>query len=425
MEPARTLRELLARNRDLRMLWLGNLVSACGGWFSAVAVFAMVYAHGGAGLAAGLTLAVRYLPGVLAGVWGGVLADRADRRAVTLVTDVLMAVFAVAFLLADDPGRLWLVYPLTFASAAAGFVFQAARNAWMPSLARPEEYPLYSAAVQVNGLVFQALGGVAGGLVVTAVGWRWAFAANAASFLLSAWLTASVRSGDRFAGVAPHGWWRSLREGIAMAARTRAIAALLLLEAVFCLGLGGTITAMTYLALRVHDLGQGGAGWFYGVQGVVGSVVLVVAASRIRALGPSGRHLVIGLSCLVEGVLTMLLGLPSGVLPALALWGLIAAAEVVYGPAAMTVLLTATPNEARGRVTSLWSATATLGLGVSAVGAGALLDRLDVGVVFALLGLPMAVAGGAWLAVHRRRDISGDGGRRIARSADGGPRTGH
>ncbi|GIH94686.1 MFS transporter [Planobispora siamensis] len=407
MEPARTLRELLVRNRDLRMLWLGNLVSACGGWFSAVAVFAMVYAHSGAGLAAGLTLAVRYLPGVMAGVWGGVLADRADRRAVMLVTDVLMAALALAFLLADDPGRLWLVYPLTFASAAAGFVFQAARNAWMPSLARPEEYPLYSAAVQVNGLAFQALGGVAGGLVVTVVGWRWAFAVNAASFLLSAWLTASVRSGDRFAGVASHGWWRSLREGAAVAARTRAIAALLLLEAVFCLGLGGTITAMTYLALRVHDLGQGGAGWFYGVQGVVGSVVLVVAASRIRALGPSGRHLVIGLSCLAEGVLTMLLGLPSSVLPALALWGLIAAAEVVYGPAAMTVLLTAAPNEVRGRVTSLWSATATLSLGVSAAAAGALLDRLDASAVFALLGLPMAVAGGVWLAVHRRRDVAG------------------
>ncbi|WP_344978905.1 MFS transporter [Streptosporangium fragile] len=401
MEPARTLRELLVRNRDLRMLWLGNLISVCGGWFSAVAVFAMVYEHSGAGLAAGLTLAVRYLPGVLAGVWGGVLADRADRRAVMLVTDVLMAALAAAFLLADDPGRLWLVYPLTFASAAAGFVFQAARNAWMPSLARPEEYPLYSAAVQVNGLVFQALGGAAGGLVVTVVGWRWAFAVNAVSFLLSAWLTATVRSGDRSAGSPSHGWLRSLREGVTVAVRTRVIAALLLLEALFCLGLGGTITAMTYLALRVHALGEGGTGWFYAVQGAVGGVVLVLAASRIRAMGPPGRHLVIGLSCLVEGGLTMLLGLPVGVLPALVLWGMISAAEVVYGPAAMTTLLTATSNETRGRVTSLWSATATLSLGVSAAVTGALVDRMGVA-VFVVLGLLMAVAGAAWLAVHGR-----------------------
>ncbi|MEU4834573.1 MFS transporter [Streptosporangium sp. NPDC023615] len=406
MEPARTLRELLVRNRDLRMLWLGNLVSVCGGWFSAVAVFAMVYEYSGAGLAAGLTLAVRYLPGVLAGVWGGVLADRADRRTVMLVTDALMAVLASAFLLADAPGRLWLVYPLTFASAAAGFVFQAARSAWMPSLARPQEYPLYAAAVQVNGLVFQALGGVAGGLVVTLVGWRWAFAVNALSFLLSAALTATVRSGDRSAGAPAHGWWRSLREGVAVAARSRVIAALLGLEALFCLGLGGAITAMTYLALRVHDLGEGGTGWFYAVQGTVGGVVLVVAASRIRAMGPRGRHRVIGWSCLAEGVLTMLLGVPSGVPFALALWGLVSAAEVMYGPAAMTTLLTATSNETRGRVTSLWSATATFSLGLSSAVTGVLVDRLGVTAVFVVLGLIMAVSGGAWLIAGTRVHIA-------------------
>ncbi|GAA5044766.1 MFS family permease [Thermocatellispora tengchongensis] len=401
MEPARTLRELLVRNRDLRLLWLGNLISVCGGWFSSVAVFAMVYAHSGAGLAAGLTLAVRYLPGVLAGLWGGVLADRADRRAVMLAADVVMAALAAAFLLADDPGRLWLVYPLTFASAAAGFVFQSARNAWMPSLARPEEYPLYSAAVQVNGLVFQALGGAAGGVVVTVVGWRWAFVVNAVSFLASAWLTWRVRAGDRFAGSSRQGWWRSLREGIAIAARTRVLAALLLLEAIFCLGLGGTITAMTYLALRVHDLGEGGTGWFYAVQGVVGVATLIPAAARIRAMGPRGRRLVIGLSCLAEGVLTMLLGLPAGVAGALALWGLVSAAEVVYGPAAMTTLLGASGNETRGRITSLWSATATLSLGVSAAATGALLDRAGVAPTFAVLGLLMAAGGVVWLVAVR------------------------
>jgi predicted MFS family arabinose efflux permease len=410
-QAARTLGELLRRNRDLRMLWLGNLVSVCGGWFSAVAVFAMVYEHSGAGLAAGLTLAVRYLPGIVFGVLGGVLADRADRRAVMLATDVVMAALALCFLLADDPGRLWLVYPLTFVSAAAGFVFQSARGAWMPSLARPEEYPLYSAAVQVNGLLFQALGGVAGGLVVTLVGWRAAFVVNAVSFLASAWLTWAVRAGDRRGVARPSSWWTSLREGVAIAARTRAIAALLALEAVFCLGLGGTITAMTYLALRVHDLGEGGTGWFYAVQGAVGSVVLVIAASRIRALGPRGRNVVIGASCLAEGVLTAFLGLPATVPLTLLLWGLIAAAEVVYGPAAMATLLTATPNETRGRVTSLWSATATLSLGVSAAVTGAALDRIGVAATCAVLGLLMAAPGAAWLATRARADDQSTGER--------------
>ncbi|WP_307962067.1 MFS transporter [Salinispora arenicola] len=71
---------VLSDRTEFRWLWLGNLISVCGGWFSAVAVFAMVYHHTGAGLAAGATLALRYLPGVLVGGFAGVLADRMDRR---------------------------------------------------------------------------------------------------------------------------------------------------------------------------------------------------------------------------------------------------------------------------------------------------------------------------------------------------------
>ncbi|WP_307937152.1 hypothetical protein [Salinispora arenicola] len=43
---------VLSDRTEFRWLWLGNLISVCGGWFSAVAVFAMVYHHTGAGLAA-------------------------------------------------------------------------------------------------------------------------------------------------------------------------------------------------------------------------------------------------------------------------------------------------------------------------------------------------------------------------------------
>ncbi|WP_440106131.1 MFS transporter [Streptosporangium sp. H16] len=79
-----------------------------------------------------------------------------------------------------------------------------------------------------------------------------------------------------------------------------------------------------------------------------------------------------------------------------------AGGEVVYGPAAMTTLLTATPNETRGRVTSLWSATATFSLGVSSAVTGMLIDRLGVSVVFVVLGLVMAVAGGSWMVAGIR-----------------------
>ncbi|MCD0453497.1 MFS transporter [Actinocorallia sp. API 0066] len=410
--PAPGLLPLLSANRDFRLLWLGNLVSVCGGWFSAVAVFAMVYAHSGGALAAGATLALRYLPGLLVGPWGGVLADRADRRLVMLVCDGLLAALALTFLLADSRASLWLVYPLTFASAAVGYVFQAARSAWMPSLVRDDEYVLYSAAVQVNGMVFQAVGGLAGAAVIGLVGWRWAFVVNAASFVLSLVLTARVTAGSRRGGGTTRTpWLASLREGLRVAARTRLIAALLCLEAAFCLGLGGTITVMTHLALRVHDLGDGGTGWFYAVQGVVGALVLLTCSGRLQRASPHVRLRVVGLSCLLEGLFTIPLGLPSLPAVTLLLWGAAAASDVVYGPTAMGALLSATPDALRGRVTSLWSAVATASLAASAAAAGALLDVLGPRLLPALLGTLMAVSGVAWLALFPRDDGTAKAGR--------------
>ncbi len=402
-QSATGLGSLLAGNQDFRLLWLGNLVSVCGGWFTAVAVFAMLYEHTGAAVAAGASLAMRYLPGVLFGTWGGVLADRLDRRTIMLVGDGVLAVLALAFLLADSPGTIWLAYPLTFASAAVGFVFQAARNAWMPSLVRPEEGVLYAAAVQVNGLLFQAVGGLAGAAAVTLVGWRWAFVVNAVSFLVSFHFTAKVRRGDRRGDTRPEAarGFRAFREGLRAVRRSRLVSALLILEAVFCLGLGGSITAMTALAVQVHDLGDGGTGWFYAVQGLAGAVVLLIAAPRLKRLPEERRLVVLGLSCLGEGLFTAALGLPSGALWALALWGAAACVDVVYGPVSMAILLGHSPNELRGRVVSLWSATATASLGVSAVVSGALLDTLGPAALLPILGACMALPGAAWLVALR------------------------
>ncbi|WP_344242782.1 MFS transporter [Actinocorallia libanotica] len=399
--PAPGLLSLLSANRDFRLLWLGGLVSACGGWFSAVAVFAMVHAHGGGALATGVTLALRYLPGLLVGPWAGVLADRADRRTVMLVCDGVLAVLALFFLLADSPGTLWLVYPLTFASASAGFVFQAARSAWAPSLVREDEYVLYSAAVQVNGMLFQAVGGLAGAAVIAFAGWRWAFAVNALSFVVSLLLTAKATTGHRRGGGTRAPWLASLWEGLRAARRDRLIASLLWLEAAFCLGLGGAITAMTHLALHVHDLGDGGTGWFYAVQGTVGALVLLTCSARLQRAAPRTRLTIVGLSCLFEGLFTMMLGLPSLPAVALLLWGAAAAADVVYGPTAVAALLSAAPDELRGRIMSLWSTVATTSLALSSALSGALLDTAGHRLLPALLGTAMSLSGLTWLTTLR------------------------
>ncbi|WP_243706363.1 MFS transporter [Micromonospora sp. KC721] len=396
---------VLTDRTEFRWLWLGNLISVCGGWFSAVAVFAMVYHHTGAGLAAGATLALRYLPGVLVGGFAGVLADRMDRRTLMVVTDLTLAGLAGAFLLADSPRWIWLVYPLTFVSAATGFTFQAARNAWMPSLVEPDEYVLFGALVQVNGLLLQAVGGLAGAAAVGLFGWRWAFVINAASFLVSAGCTRRARGGQRRGetGVAHRdSVLAALAAGVRHALRHRQVRALLIVEALFCLGLGAAIVTMTFLATRTYRLGDGGVGWFYAAQGVTGAAVLLWAAARIQRL-PARRQLtVLGLSCLGEGLATIAFGLAPGVGLALTCWALASAADVLYGPVAVAVLLRHADNAVRGRLMALWSATATGALALSSLAGGILVDRHPPGLVAAAAGVLMVLAGATWLALLRR-----------------------
>ncbi|MER7455880.1 MFS transporter [Micromonospora sp. NPDC126480] len=396
---------VLSDRTEFRWLWLGNLISVCGGWFSAVAVFAMVYHHTGAGLAAGATLALRYLPGVLVGGFAGVLADRMDRRTLMVVTDLALAGLALTFLLADSPRWIWLVYPLTFLSAATSFTFQAARNAWMPSLVEPDEYVLFGALVQVNGLLLQAVGGLAGAAAVALFGWRWAFVLNAASFLASTWCTLRAHGGQRHGETGATGrvvFRTALAAGVRHAARHRQIRALLVVEAVFCLGLGAAIVTMTFLATRTYQLGDGGVGWFYAVQGVAGAGVLLWAAARIQRL-PLGRQLtLLGLSCLGEGLATIAFGLAPGVGFALACWAIASAADVLYGPVAIATLLSHADNAMRGRLMALWSATATGALALSSLAGGILVDRYRPGLVAVAAGALMVAAGATWLTLLRQ-----------------------
>jgi predicted MFS family arabinose efflux permease len=155
---------------------------------------------------------------------------------------------------------------------------------------------------------------------------------------------------------------------------------------------------MTFVATRTYQLGDGGDGWFHAVQGVTGAAVLLSAAARIQRLHAWGQMTVRGLSCLCEGLATIAFGSAPVVGFALACWA-VAAAD---GPVAIAVLLRHADNAMRGRLMTLWTATAAAALALSSLVGGILVDRLSPGLVPIGTGLLMAIAGGTWLALLGR-----------------------
>jgi len=79
------------RQRNLRRLFAGLVVSQAGDWLYNLALLAFVYERTGSTVWVGITTAARILPEVVLGPIGGVLADRHDRRVVMILSDVLRA----------------------------------------------------------------------------------------------------------------------------------------------------------------------------------------------------------------------------------------------------------------------------------------------------------------------------------------------
>lgn len=177
-------------------LWFGMSVSGIGAWLTTTAVSLLIFDITGSTLAVGLVAGISLLPMVIAGIWGGMLADAFDRRAVALVTASLSWLSIIALVLlagwdawlqsgvSDAGGRVWVwpFYLVTTVNAVATTITSAARAAAVPRIL-PES--LISRANALNGLAMGmqvAVGPALAGVLVATVGFPATFLIDAVLF---------------------------------------------------------------------------------------------------------------------------------------------------------------------------------------------------------------------------------------------------
>src|ERR1044072_974851 len=105
--------DLLRRNRSLRQLWLGQVVSQMGDWFDTIALYTIILRLTGSGGDVGLLLVALVVPSFFFGPIAGVIADRFSRQRIMIVSDVLRAVVVLGFLFVRRADQLWIIYVLT------------------------------------------------------------------------------------------------------------------------------------------------------------------------------------------------------------------------------------------------------------------------------------------------------------------------
>ena len=181
--------------RNFRLLWMGQAVSAAGDALAPVALaFATLQiAHSASAL--GLVLAASTTARVVTLPVGGVWADRLPRQLVMLSSDTVRAVAEVilATVLLSGHAQLWMLIVLSVADGAAGAFFVPASGALVPQTVSAARLQQANALIGLSRSTTSVAGPALSGVLVAIIGPGWVFAIDAATYVASAISLAMLR----------------------------------------------------------------------------------------------------------------------------------------------------------------------------------------------------------------------------------------
>jgi MFS family permease len=402
--------DLLRRNRAFRQLWLGQVVSQMGDWFDTIALYTIILNLTGSGRDVGLLLVARFVPSFLFGPLSGVVADRFSRQKIMIVSDLLRAVVVLGFLFVRRADQLWIVYVLTVFQLALSTFFEPAKTAAIPSIVEERELVAANAISSVTWSVMLTLGAAIGGVITGWFGTNVAFILDAATYLLSAALIASIRVQKRRKRERQKlTFGRALGitetiEGIRYVKDRPRVLAFLLVKPAWGLG-GGILTLLAVFGERIFPVGKSaatGIGVLFAARGI-GTAVGPIVARRIAGEGEKRMQASIGISFIIAGVFYMAFGSATSFVFALIVLGIAHCGGSILWVFSTVILQRAVEDNFRGRVFAAELAFMTLTMAASNYTTGELLDRFQISprLVTIGIGIFFLMPGLAWFLTQR------------------------
>lgn len=386
----------MLRGREFRLFLSGQAVSVLGDRMVAVALAFAVLEVGGSTSDVGLVLAAAALPLAVSVLVGGVVADRASRRAVMVIADVVRvgSQGTMAALLVSGIAEVWMLALLAAVTGAATGFFSPASTGLLPEVVPAEQLQAANALRWSAVSAGEIVGPLAAGLLVAAAGAGWAIAADAATFAVSAICLVLLAVRDR-GDAQTSSFAEDLREGW-VAFRSRRW--VLTVVANFAVG-NVCWGAWSALGPVVADRDLGGAAAWGTVLTAMGVGVLIGALLATRANPRRPLVFVVLADGLFVLPLAFLAAAPP--LPLLAFGALLSGAGMALGMSVWeSTLQRHIPRETLSRVSSYdWFGSfvfSPLGLAIwgpvaAAIGIGPslwLAFGLSVAAILALLAVP-------------------------------------
>ena len=393
---------ILLRSRDLAVLFAGQAVSEFGDWLYITALGIFAYALTQSAVVVAALTFTRLLPYALLLPFGGVLADRFDPRRLMILSDLGRCACMLGLLAVTSRDTIWVAFPLVFISTCLFSLFRPAFGAMLPMLV-PDEEGLGQANTlrgQIYGLGF-VIGPSITGVLVLLGHTRYAFALNAASYLLSAPSLSRVHVPSRLkeARLGTTGWLAEMAAGYRFLFRENegVLAAVTAVTALAQVLAGAYWTLVVVMAARVFHMGEQGSGFLnsaYGAGGLVGGLLVGAAIGRLKM--STGFIATVALALLAS----LVWGLSPGGAVVLLLPAVTGLSDVVSEVFSTTILQVATPQSMMGRVLGAYMSTSIATMVIGALAAGPLIGAIGpraTTVALSLLGLAALLACLPWL----------------------------
>ena len=405
--PSRIVRTFRAFTyRDYRLLWAGAFTSSVGTWMQEVAQNWLILTMTGSAFLLGLDAFLGDAPFLAFSLFGGVLADRVDRRRILLTSQFvqLSSAFLLAGLIWGNAIHVWIILTLSFVVGFAQSFGGPAYQALVPTLVDKPDLPN---AVALNSIQFnlaRIIGPVLAGLAFYKLGAAACFALNGLSFLAVIAALFALKRGALENGTETAEPFReSLKAGLRAVRDGTALRGLIGLAFVGSFCAMPLVTFLPVFAQKVfHRDAKGYAALLaaFGVGAVVGAVGIagfghvrrkgVLAVAMQAAFGA----LMIGFAVSKNPVVSYAILFAAG------------AALMIVFAMFMTLVQANVEDRLRGRVVSVYSLAFRGAMPLGNLAAGALASWLTAPRVLSLDGMILVVMGSIVLARHRTAGVT-------------------
>ena len=373
----------LRLDRDYRWLWSGQVVNGIGNQITRIALPYQVYVLTGSTLAIAALTLFQLVPILLFALGAGTLADAVDRRRLLMATQAGLAgcsLVLVGLALRGDPPLIAL-FAVAFLAAGLAAVDQPARASSIPRLVPAERLSSAIALNQLNYQMASIVGPAICGILIAYVGLAGAYAVDLASFIASFVALLAIHPLPPLGAVTRPGL-AAIREGLAFARQRRAILGTFVID-LNAMIFGMPTSLFPVLALDTFGTGPAGFGLMAAAP-AFGAFFGALFSGWVKSVQRTGRAILAAVA--VWGLAITAFGLVTVSFPlALLCLAVAGAADVFSAVFRSTLVQLETPDQLRGRVTSIH---------ILVVTSGPRLGDIEAAVVASLTSPQFAVVSG-------------------------------